>query len=305
MTLSLDDVRNKRFRMARKQGYEVLEVDEFVDEVEVAFEQLTEENENLKKQIEALRAAPVTESAAPAPVQNVPTEPETIVVTTGAEASSAVVRLVSLSTEQAERLVAEATAEANQIRDDATSSAQELTGDAQARADRITTDAQEAADRVQAEARSRADSLDTEIAGRRSELLDGLNAERDELQIAVGRLRNFEASFRANLVNELQGHISSLEGGHAEPTEVPALAEPDAVVEADRRAVEFSAAADAVTTDEVTVDAGVDGETDDTPVADSVEDGGSVFPDDDPTDDADTDRTSATPRLDALLGDQR
>ena len=36
MTLSLDDVRNKRFRMARKGGYEVLEVDEFVDEVEVA-----------------------------------------------------------------------------------------------------------------------------------------------------------------------------------------------------------------------------------------------------------------------------
>ena len=34
MTLSLDDVRNKRFRMARKSGYEVLEVDEFVDEVE-------------------------------------------------------------------------------------------------------------------------------------------------------------------------------------------------------------------------------------------------------------------------------
>ena len=30
MTLSLDDVRNKRFRMARKSGYEVLEVDEFV-----------------------------------------------------------------------------------------------------------------------------------------------------------------------------------------------------------------------------------------------------------------------------------
>jgi DivIVA domain-containing protein len=36
MTLSLDDVRNKRFRMARKSGYEVLEVDEFVAEVRSA-----------------------------------------------------------------------------------------------------------------------------------------------------------------------------------------------------------------------------------------------------------------------------
>ena len=63
MTLTLDDVRNKRFRMARKSGYEVLEVDEFVDEVEAAFEQLTDENANLKKQIESLKAAPGTAPA--------------------------------------------------------------------------------------------------------------------------------------------------------------------------------------------------------------------------------------------------
>ena len=308
MTLSLDDVRNKRFRMARKSGYEVLEVDEFVDEVEVAFEQLTEENQNLKKQIEALKTAPATDHAAPtpvetAPVQTAPPEPETIVVTTGPEASSAVVRLVSLSTEQAERLVIEATAEAAKIRDDATSSAQELTGDARARADRITTDAQEAAERVQSEARSRADGLDAEIAGRRNELLGGLHAERDELQIAVGQLRSFEASYRANLVNELQGHISTVEGRNAQPAEVPALADPDSVVEAEQRAAESPAAAD--TTDEVTADAGADGGQDDTPVTDSVEDGGSVFPNDDPAEDVDSDRASETPRLDALLGDQR
>ena len=58
MTLTLDDVRNKRFRMARKSGYEVLEVDEFVDEVEESFAQLLEENQNLKKQVEALKSAP-------------------------------------------------------------------------------------------------------------------------------------------------------------------------------------------------------------------------------------------------------
>ncbi len=57
MTLSLDDVRNKRFRMARKGGYEVLEVDEFVDEVEESFAQLFEENANLKKQVDALKSS--------------------------------------------------------------------------------------------------------------------------------------------------------------------------------------------------------------------------------------------------------
>ena len=68
MTLSLDDVRNKRFRMARKSGYEVLEVDEFVDEVEESFAQLIEENQNLKKQVESLevRAAPAAAATAAA-----------------------------------------------------------------------------------------------------------------------------------------------------------------------------------------------------------------------------------------------
>ena len=83
MTLSLDDVRNKRFRMARKSGYEVLEVDEFVDEVEVAFEQLTEENQNLKKQIAALKGTAAPETATVVPVRTAPVsagsaEPETI-----------------------------------------------------------------------------------------------------------------------------------------------------------------------------------------------------------------------------------
>src|SRR5215207_6675828 len=107
MTLSLDDVRNKRFRMARKSGYEVLEVDEFVDEVEETFAQLFEENQNLKKQVESLKSAPPPPAAAtparPAPIQQprpapaaaaAPQASGPIVVTTSKDASSAVVRLV-------------------------------------------------------------------------------------------------------------------------------------------------------------------------------------------------------------------
>ena len=300
MTLSLDDVRNRRFRMARKSGYEVLEVDEFVDEVEVAFEQLAEENDNLKKQIEALKASPAVAETSPA--ASGPAEPETMVVTTGAEASSAVVRLVTLSTEQAERLVNEATAEAAEIRETASTSAQEVTGDAQARAERITAEAQEIAARVQAEARERADNLDAEIAGRRSELLDALHGERDGLQIAVGRLRDFEAGFRSNLTDELRKHISALESGTAQPYEVPALAEPAAVAQAEQRAAEGSGAEAEGTGDHPAP--ATDG-ADAPDGATSSDTSGRVFPDDDPTDDADTPATSETPRLDALLGDQR
>jgi DivIVA domain-containing protein len=302
MTLSLDDVRNKRFRMARKSGYEVLEVDEFVDQVEVAFEQLTEENDNLKKQIEALKASPAVEQAAPVAAESGPAEPETIVVTTGAEASSAVVRLVTLSTEQAERLVNEATAEATEIRESANTAAQEVTGDAQARADRITAEAQETADRVQAEAKERADNLDTEIAGRRSELLDGLHAERDGLQVAVGQLRGFEASFRANLTEELRRHIAAVESGTAQPYEVPALADPSSVAQAEQRSADAGDTANGG-------GAAGDGDMGATAAADLTDTSTSgserVFPDDDPADDTDPRATSETPRLDALLGDQR
>lgn len=305
MTLSLDDVRNKRFRMARRSGYEVLEVDEFVDEVEVSFERLAEENQNLKKQIEALKAAPSPEAKAAGVVAGtaqpetlaVAAQQETIVVTTAAEASSAVVRLVAMSTEQAERVVEEATAEAAKIRDDATASAQEVTGDAQARADRLNAEAAEAAGRVQTEAQSRADNLDLEVAGRRSELLDALNAEREDLQVAVGQLRGFEASYRANLANELREHISTIEARGAEPQDVPALADPALVTAAEQRAADPAAAEQA----------GEDAapESPEASTNDSHEDGDSIFPDEATAADQDVDLGSETPRLDALLGDQR
>ena len=122
MTLTLDDVRNKRFRAARKSGYEVLEVDEFVDEVRESLTLLLVDKQNLKKQVEALKSAPPVPARTPAPLAQAPTvqppvpqQPNPvrpsasgpIVVTTGKEASAAVVRLVEMSTEQAERLVEE------------------------------------------------------------------------------------------------------------------------------------------------------------------------------------------------------
>jgi len=295
MTLSLDDVRNKRFRMARKSGYEVLEVDEFVDEIEESFAQLIEENQNLKKQVEALKSstdgataeaptaapepAPVeTPAPAPQPVREQPaaTPPQTIVVTTAKEASSAVVRLVELSTEQAERLVAEATEEAQQIRADANSNAHQVTTDARTRAERVESEARVNAERVQAQTVSRSEQLEREIDQRRSELLDHLESQREELSNSVRDLRNFEAAYRANLTDHLRTQIATLESGKAEPASVPGL-----VVESGPQdesptepAVKESASADS---DESQAETTVGG----TPVQ------------------------SETPRLDALLGDQR
>jgi DivIVA domain-containing protein len=237
MTLTLDDVRKKRFRMARKSGYDVLEVDEFVDEVEESFAQLLEENRNLTKQIEALKSAPPVPARAPAPVTQAPTiqppaprqpapvqQPSgsgTIVVTTGKEASAAVVRLVELSTEQAERQVEEATEDANRIREEANRTAHQLTTDARTRAERVQSEARVNAERLKAEALSRVEKLDREIESRRGEMFGDLEKQRDDLTAAVGALRDFEAAYRANLTSHLRKQIETLESGRAEPVEVP------------------------------------------------------------------------------------
>ena len=237
MTLTLDDVRNtvrnKRFRVARQAGYEVLEVDEFVHEVGESFAQLLEDNQNLKKQIEALNSAPTVPARTPASAPTVqphvprppaPVQPSAsgaIVVTTGKEASAAVVRLVELSTEQVERLVEESTADAKRIREEANRTAHQLTTDARTRAARVESEARVNAERLNADAHSRAEKLDREIESRRAEMFDDLERRRDHLTAAVGALRDFEAAYRTNLTGHLRKEIETLESGRAEPDELP------------------------------------------------------------------------------------
>jgi DivIVA domain-containing protein len=205
MTLTRDDVRNKRFRMASKPGYEVLEVDQFVNDVEESFAQLLAENHNLKKQVEALKSAPPVPARTPAPLAQAPTvqppaprrpapvQPSmsgTIVVTTGKEAGAAVVRLIEMSTEQAERLVEEATEDANRIREGANRTAHQLTTDAGTRAERVESEARVNAERLKVDAISRAEKLDREIESRRIEMFGDLERQRDDLTAVVAALRN-------------------------------------------------------------------------------------------------------------------
>ena len=234
MTLSLDDVRNKRFRMARKSGYEVLEVDEFVDEVEETFAQLVEENTSLKKQLDAVRSdssagdeAPTTAST-PAPAAPAKAGPERdgrpaerIVVTASKEASSAVVRLVEMSTEQSERLVAEADAEAGRIRAEASRNAEQVTTDARTRAERAESEARTNAERLQADAVGRAERLDRELETRRADMFGHLEKQRESLIQTVTSLREFEADYRSSLVEHLHSQLDSLGRLSLEPAGGP------------------------------------------------------------------------------------
>jgi DivIVA domain-containing protein len=231
MTLSLDDVRNKRFRMARKSGYEVIEVDEFVDAVEATFAELFEENQNLKRQVESLKSAPPAPAPAtppqvpaqqlrPAPAAPPPSSGP-IVVTTGKDASAAVVRLVELSTEQAERLVNEATEDANRIREEANRIAHQVTTDARTRAERVESEARVNAERLQADAQTRIQRIEKEIESRRGEMFGDLQKQREDLTKTVVALRTFEANYRRNLANHIRSQIETLETVRLEPADAP------------------------------------------------------------------------------------
>jgi cell division septum initiation protein DivIVA len=278
-----------------------LEVDEFVDEVEESFAQLLEENSSLKKQVEALkssstqtapqpavRAPAASTPAAPAApaAQETTVRPDAIVVTTSKEASSAVVRLVEMATEQAERLVADSDEDAKRIREEANRTAHQLTTDARTRAERVESEARVHAERLQADALSRAEKLDREIESRRAEMFGTLEKQREDLTATVSALRNFEATYRSNLTQHLRSQIETLESDHLEPGDPPEEVRNLPAGQANAT-VGNGSGPDPSDGAPESQDAADQPEGDDKPAAS----GGAP--------------TSNTPRLDALLGDQR
>jgi DivIVA domain-containing protein len=58
MPLTPEDVRNKRFTPVRlREGYDMGEVDQFLDEVEAELERLTQENNDLRSKLTAASSA--------------------------------------------------------------------------------------------------------------------------------------------------------------------------------------------------------------------------------------------------------
>src|SRR3712207_1936003 len=139
MTLTPEDVSNKRFTAVRlREGYDMGEVDAFLDEVEAELVRLSRENSELRTKLETAQAGgqsgeagtpvaadvaasadgeeapPAGASEATAPGLQKP-GPETLRVTTTAEASAAATRLLELATRSAEELLEDARGEADRV----------------------------------------------------------------------------------------------------------------------------------------------------------------------------------------------
>lgn len=238
MPLTPEDVRNKRFTPVRlREGYDMGEVDQFLDEVEAELERLTVENEELRAKLAAVSTGEPTglipavgsESAPqpavskapepepepePEPVAKAP-EPEPEPTPAPAfqaapapapaparsmgEASTAAARLLEIASQNADQLMEQAKEEADRI-----------VGEARTKAERLTNEARGKADRVETDARIRAQKLDEETNERRQQAVAAIERERYELQREVEHLRAYEREYRARLKNYFQSQLDQL-----------------------------------------------------------------------------------------------
>ncbi len=220
MPLTPEDVSNKRFTPVRlREGYDMGEVDQFLDEVEGELARLTKENDDLRAKLSAVQggsaagaAAPVV--MAPEPVTTVAAEPtpapaaaaapapvETIKVQTVPQASNAAARLLEIATRNADELV-----------DEAKNDADKIVGDARTKAERLESESKTKADRLEADARTRSQMLDAETAERRQQMFGDLEKERDKLSSEVENLRSFEREYRSRLKSYFTQQLEALDG---------------------------------------------------------------------------------------------
>ncbi len=223
MPLTPEDVRNKRFTPVRlREGYDMGEVDQFLDEVEAELERLTGENTDLRGKLESASAGQPVQAAEPAhePVQAEPEpepEPEPVVApvatakpSTVGEASSAAARLLEIATRNADEVVADAKDQADRI-----------LAEARTKAERVDVESKTKADQVEADARARADKLDSETSNKRNQLFGDLERDRDKLAGEVEHLRSFEREYRSRLKNYFTSQLAQLEGDEVPSAPLP------------------------------------------------------------------------------------
>jgi DivIVA domain-containing protein len=239
MPLTPEDVSNKRFTPVRlREGYDMGEVDQFLDEVEAELARLTRENDDLRAKLSAAQtgggssfqdnpptaqtpavqeriaepeptpvAAP---TPAPTPEPVAAAEPETIRVETVPQASNAAARLLEIATRNADELVEQAKGEADKI-----------IGEARTKSERLEAESKVKADRLESDARTRAQMLDSETAERRQQMFGELERERDKLNSEVETLRSFEREYRSRLKSYFTQQLEALAG----PGESPAVSD--------------------------------------------------------------------------------
>lgn len=214
MPLRPEDVHTKTFTPVRlREGYDMGEVDQFLDEVEVELTRLHQENDDLGAKLATASMSGPPPQTAPSPLALSTPEsgkgPEASAseatplppVKTVREASSAAARLLEIAAQNADQLVGEAQGDADRI-----------LGESRIKAERLEVDAKAKSQRLEADAKTRAEKLDAETGERRQEILGELERGRDGLARELDELRSFEREYRSRLRGYFQSQLKALDG---------------------------------------------------------------------------------------------
>lgn len=191
--LTTEDVLEKTFNIVKfREGYDQVEVDDFLDEVVSTIYTLQAENQNLREELEAAerRVAELSGGEAPSykpaeePVASEPSVTETAVAAPA----------VAVAPESAE-------------------SATSMLALAQRVHDEYVRDGREESDRIIADANAKRDEIIADAQNQHQNILSQLDQERALLEGKINELRSFESEYRANLREHLEGLLQEVNAG--------------------------------------------------------------------------------------------
>src|SRR6266508_2623887 len=226
MPLTPADVHNVAFKKPPigKRGYDEEEVDAFLDEVERELARLIEENNELRAQVERVRAG----GAAPGPGADQRLVQEHAELQAQLDQS----QREKAAADQAARQMQE---ELDQVRQQsgavpvpggdpggeqqalrvlmlAQRTADDHVADARREADKLLSDARAKAEEVTRDARTKAEALERDARQRHQEAMGGLDTKRTALQKHIEELKQFEREYRTRLKAYLESQLRDLEG---------------------------------------------------------------------------------------------
>jgi DivIVA domain-containing protein len=219
MPLTPEDVSNKRFTPVRlREGYDMGEVDQFLDEVEAELARLTKENDDLRSKLSAAQGGgPPVETAAPregcrAGPGRSPSRPRA-----GAGRGSCRPGRDDPGRDRRRGLqrrrppARDRDPQRRRARRGAKNEADKIVGEARTKAERLESESKVKADRIESDARTRAQMLDSETAEKRTQMFGDLEKEQDKLNTEVENLRSFEREYRSRLKSYFTQQLESLE----------------------------------------------------------------------------------------------
>ena len=224
MPLTPEDVQEKQFSTVRlKEGYDMEEVDDFLDEVQAELERLRRENDELRDKLAAVtRGGGLIGSAEPLPPRpgEGPKPAPAPAIAPSSEAppaagaqgqpSEAAAKVLALAQRTADELVADAKAEADRLLTDARQRAEKIDGEIKAKVSKS-----------EAEARQKAEAIEREAAQRKQDVFGALEQECAQLERRRDELRDFEREYRSRLKAYLQSELRKLETGAVDEVPVP------------------------------------------------------------------------------------